>query len=232
MKNSKIFWGIFFILAAVYVVVSQFGIFPSIGIFRIVLTIWLIWLFVEGIRMLNFYEIFLPLAGIYTLYRDWFFFTKLSVWAVFAAAMLISIGLSLLFDGAKKKRNLNTQGMGGFGGGTQQCTGEQIRVENNFGTAIRYINSDNFKNADVENNFGTLSLYFDNAIVQEGSAFINVENSFGTTNLYVPKEWKSQNNFKHSFGTINEVGVSLGTSMTVFYMNGEANFGSINVHYI
>ena len=230
MKSSKVFWGIFFILAAAYVIVSQFGIFPDIGIFRIVLTVWLIWLFAEGIRMLNFYEIFLPLAGIYMLYRRMIPFVKLSSWAVFGAAILISIGLSLLFDGAKRKRRLNMQG--GFDGGTQQCTGEQIRVENNFGTAIRYINSDNFKNADVENNFGTLSLYFDNAIVQEGTAFINVENSFGTTNLYVPKEWKSQNNLKHSFGTVNEVGVSLGSSVTMFYMNGEANFGSINVHYI
>lgn len=230
MKSSKVFWGIFFILAAVYVIVSEFGIFPDIGIFRIVLTIWLIWLCVEGIRMQNFYEIFLPLAGIYVLYRDWFFFVQLSAWSVFGAAILVSIGLSLLFDRSKKKRYI--QGAGGFGDGAQQCTGEQIRVENNFGTAIRYVNSDNFKNADVENNFGTLSLYLDNAVVQGGSAFINVDNSFGTTNLYVPKEWKTQNNFKHSFGTINEIGSSLGTSMTVFYMNGEANFGSINVHYI
>ena len=230
MKNSKVLWGVFFILAAAYVIVSEFGIFPDISIFRIALTIWLVWLCVEGIRMQNFFEIFLPLAGIYALYREWVPLVKLSVWSVFGAAVLVSIGLSLLFDGSKKKRYM--QGSGGFGGGAQQCTGEQIRVENNFGTAIRYVSSDNFKNADVENNFGTLSLYLDNAIVQGGSAFINVENSFGTTNLYVPKEWKTQNNLKHSFGTINEIGVSLGTSTTVFYMNGEANFGSINVRYI
>ena len=29
MKSSKVFWGIFFILAAVYVVISKFGILPD-----------------------------------------------------------------------------------------------------------------------------------------------------------------------------------------------------------
>ena len=38
MKSSKVFWGIFFILAAVYVVISKFGILPDIGVFSIILT--------------------------------------------------------------------------------------------------------------------------------------------------------------------------------------------------
>ena len=39
MKSSKVFWGIFFILAAVYVVISKFGILPDIGVFSIILTV-------------------------------------------------------------------------------------------------------------------------------------------------------------------------------------------------
>ena len=41
MKSSKVFWGIFFILAAVYVVISKFGILPDIGVFSIILTVFL-----------------------------------------------------------------------------------------------------------------------------------------------------------------------------------------------
>ena len=51
MKSSKVFWGIFFILAAVYVVISKFGILPDIGVFSIILTVFFLWLFVEGIRL-------------------------------------------------------------------------------------------------------------------------------------------------------------------------------------
>ena len=64
MKSSKVFWGIFFILAAVYVVISKFGILPDIGVFSIILTVFLLWLFVEGIRNVNLWEILLSNAFI------------------------------------------------------------------------------------------------------------------------------------------------------------------------
>ena len=62
MKSSKVFWGIFFILAAVYVVISKFGILPDIGVFSIILTVFFLWLFVEGIRNVNFWEILFSIA--------------------------------------------------------------------------------------------------------------------------------------------------------------------------
>lgn len=232
MKSSKIFWGIFFVLAAVYVVVSKFGILPDIGVFSILITVFLLWLLVEGIRQINFYEILFSIAFICIVYDEPLGITALTPWTVLGAALLGSIGLSMIFNGSKKKwrarKNWNKNG----GGSSEQCSGEQVICENNFGSAIRYINSDNFQNAQVENNFGSLSVYFDNAIVQCGSAYVNVENNFGETNLYVPKEWRIQNNLERSFGTVNEIGTGTGTSNTVFCINGTTNFGNINLYYI
>lgn len=57
MKSNKVFWGLFFVLAVVYVVVSKFGVLPDIGVFSIILTVFLIWMFIEGARKLNFYDI-------------------------------------------------------------------------------------------------------------------------------------------------------------------------------
>ena len=235
MKSSKVFWGIFFILAAVYVVISKFGILPDIGVFSILLTVFLIWVFVEGVRNFNFYEMLFSVAFICIVYDEQLGITALTPWTVLGAALLGSIGLTMIFSGVKKKRKIATGqscSQSYVGSGSEQCTGEQIRCENNFGSAIRYINSDNFKNAVVENNFGVLSVYFDNAIVQSESAFVNVENNFGETNLYIPKEWKVQNNLDRSFDAINEIGSSIGTSNTLLYINGSANFGAINIHYI
>ena len=233
MKSSKIFWGIFFILAAVYVIVSKFGILPDVGVFSVLLTVFLLWVFVKGIRHMNFYEILLSAACICIVYDEPLGITELTPWTVLGAALLGSIGLSLLFQGKKYKKSGYAGGASGAGvSSSEQCTGQNIRCENNFGSAIRYINSDDFRTAQVENNFGSLSVYFDNAIVQEGSAVINIENNFGETNLYVPKEWKVQNNLERSFGSINEHGTSIGTSNTVLFINGSANFGVINLHYI
>lgn len=233
MKSSKIFWGIFFILAAVYVVVSKFGILPDVGVFSILVTVFLIWLLLEGIRHVNFYEILFSIAGFCIVYDEQLGITELTPWTVLGAALLGSIGLSLIFGGFKRKKTAYQFESAGYAGcGSEQCTGEQLRCENNFGSAIRYINSDNFKSAKIENNFGSLSVYFDNAVVQSGTAVVNVESNFGEVHLYLPKEWRVQNNLDRSFGTIREDGSSIGSSVTVLFLNGSANFGVITIHYI
>ena len=179
---------------------------------------------------MNFWEILFSIAFICIIYDEPLEITALTPWTVLGAAFLGSIGLSLIFGGKKRKWKTVTGNVGTSS--SEQYTGKEIRCENSFGSAIRYINSDNFRRAAIENNFGSLSVYFDNAIVQEGSANVSVENNFGETNLYIPKEWKIQNNLDRSFGAIRETGSSIGTSSTVLYLNGSANFGEIHLHYI
>lgn len=233
MKKSKIFWGLFFILAAVYVVISKLGILPDVGVFNILFTVFLIWMLIEGIRRISFYEILFSIAFFCIVYKEALPIPTLSSWTILAAALLGSIGLSMLFGDLGKKRRIEEMERMGFAGSdSAQCMGEQLKIENSFGSAIRYINSDNFKNAQIENNFGALAVYFDNAMIQDGSAAVNVENNFGETNLYIPKEWQVNNNLERAFGAINQSGTYMGNSSTVLYMNGSANFGAINIHYV
>lgn len=77
-----------------------------------------------------------------------------------------------------------------------------------------------------------MCIYFDNAVVQGGTAYVNVENNFGETNLYVPKEWKVRENIDRSFGSVNEKGRNEGSSSTMLYINGDINFGVINIIYV
>lgn len=104
-KNSgKILWGLFFILAAVYVVVSKLWIMPEVSVFSILLTVFFIWLFLNGIRNVNFWEILFSIAFICIIYDDWLGITALTPWTVLGAALLGSIGLSLIF---KKRVDTN-----------------------------------------------------------------------------------------------------------------------------
>lgn len=104
-KNSgKILWGLFFILAAVYVVVSKLWIMPEISVFSVLLTVFFIWLFLNGIRNVNFWEILFSIAFICIIYDDWLGITALTPWTVLGAALLGSIGLSLIF---KKRVDTN-----------------------------------------------------------------------------------------------------------------------------
>lgn len=240
MKTKKIFWGIFFILAAAFILISQLGILPDVSVFSILATVFWLWVLLEGIRHASFYEILFAIAFLCIIYAKPLGIESLTPWPILSAALLCSIGLSMLFQGRKKRHchvaivlddeqdKERAKGASGYG----QCSGEHIHCENNLGSAIRYINSDNFRDAHLENNFGTMTVYFDNAVIQEESAHVEVENSFGQTVLYIPKEWQVRKSIDHSFGNISEIGACTGSSNSVLYIHGNTNFGQIELHYI
>lgn len=235
-KNSgKILWGLFFILAAVYVVVSKLWIMPQISVFSILLTVFFIWLFLNGIKNVNFWEILFSIAFICIIYDEPLGITAITPWTVLGAALLGSIGLSLIFKKKSQGPSISFSYDSDSGEKeveTESYNGEKVNIENNFGSMIKYVNSDNFSKANVENNFGSLTVYFDNAIIQSGKAKIYVENNFGETNLYIPKEWKTDNQIGHTCGNVKVHGVSEGSSSNVLALKGEANFGEINVYFI
>ena len=235
MKKQKIFWGIFFIVAALLIIISKLGLMPDVGVFSIFATIVLLWMLIQGLKHINFYEIMFAIAFLCIIYDEPLGIEALTPWSVLAAALLFSIGLSMLFHGKRKYHhhiNIAGKSHSAFGESSEQFSDEHLICENNFSAAIRYVNSDNFRDAHLENNFGSLTVYFDNAIIQGGSAQVSIENNFGATALYIPKEWKVVKNLEHSFGNIDEYGASVGNSDTTLYIQGETNFGHIELHYV
>lgn len=231
-NGAKIAWGVFFILAAVYLIVSRVVELPQIGVVKVILTLFLAWLFIHGLWNVNFWEILFPIAFLCILFEKELGITQLTPGPVLGAALLGSIGLSMVFKKKKKNSWSYSSGASMSASAGEQCSGEHIRIENNFGSSIKYVNSDNFCNAELENSFGAMTVYFDNAIIQGGMAYINISNSFGETVLYIPKEWNTVNYLDHSFGAINEVGKSVGSSAATLNLRGDTSFGHIEIHYI
>lgn len=77
-----------------------------------------------------------------------------------------------------------------------------------------------------------MTIYFDNAVIQGGTATVRVENNFGDTALYIPGEWSVENELEHVFGSINEHGRSLGTGSAHLRLEGDTNFGNIEIYYV
>ena len=232
-NSGKIFWGLLLILAAAYMIVGKMGILPDISIFTILLTVFLVWVMLKGIRKVSFSEILFPLAFLCILYDEQLGITALTPWTVLGAALLGSIGLGMIF---KPNKGIHIDVQNHLHDNsevtTEQGTGEKIHFENNFGESIKYINSDNFMKGTFENNFGAMSIYFDNAIIQPGGAVVYAECNFGEMQLFIPKEWRVANYLNHSFGNIRESGYCEGTSASTLTLKGEANFGEIVIHYI
>ncbi len=151
-KSGKIFWGIFFLLAAVYVIVSQLGILPKVSVFTVIFTVFCIWLLVNGIRNISFWQILFSIAIVCILYAEPLGITALTPWPVLGAAALGSIGLSMIFP-KKKKRIWKHANINVGGSSTGEYNGERVECENSFGESIKYINSENFCYANLDNSF-------------------------------------------------------------------------------
>lgn len=237
MKHTRILWGIFFILAAIYLVVGQMGLVPKVGVFSIILTVFMIWMFIEGIRRVNFFEILFAVAFVLIIYDKPLGITAYTPWTVLGAALLLSIGLSMIFRGKKRKNwSVNMEGdhftFENDATDKKQCDGERIHCENNFGSVIRYINSDNFCEADLENNFGSLAVYFDNAVIQNPVAYVKIDNNFGETKLYLPRSWRVEEQIDRSCGSVVYHGKNEATSQAVLRVEGDTSFGAIQIYYV
>ena len=212
---------------------SKLGILPDIGISTILLAAFSLWLLFDGIRYLQFLNITFALAFLYIIFDKPLNIDMVSPWTALTVALLSGIGLSMLFGRKKRNRHAAKTEYDRENQGTREhCSGKDIYCENSFGSAIRYINSDDLCNACVENSFGTTTVYFDNAIIQEELAEVKIENNFGSVMLFIPKEWKVQKELDHCFGSINEYGMCLGTGSAALRLHGETNFGTIEIHYV
>ncbi len=236
MKSSKNIMGIFFILAAVYIILGKIGILPYFSIARIMVTVLLVWMLADGIKRRNYYKILFSLALLSIVYEKVLRITALTPWTVLYAALFGSIGLTMIFQGKRRDRadeRFRYQNMQGQETEGKTYTGGEIHIGNCFSTASRYINSDEFRMARIENTFGTLSVFFDNAFVPDGVANLRVENAFGLLNLYIPKDWEVQSyDIDRAFGSVNEYGMRTGTSGILLTIHGESNFGTIRIYYV
>ena len=171
---GKILWGLLFLVGAVYLIASRVWNLPTVSVFSVILTVFLAWLFIEGLRHLNFWEILFPIAFFCIIYAKPLGITAFTPWPVLGAALLGSIGLSMIFK--PKKHHEWTDASthdNSFGSNSEQCNGENLRFDNSFGESIKYINTDNLCSVSVDNSFGATSVYFDNAIIQgESEPFI------------------------------------------------------------
>lgn len=113
----------------------------------------------------------------------------------------------------------------------ENSKGEVINCELAFGSSTKYIDSDNFRVANLECSFGELVVYFDKAKIANGNATINMDVSFGNIVVYLPKEWNVINNIDSCFGGVKEKGKTIGTETKVV-LTGDVTFGGAEIHYI
>lgn len=234
MKKERIFWGLFFIVAAIFLLVSRLGILGDIGVWSLLLTVFFVACLIKSITHRSISGVLFAVAFICIIYAKPLGIEAITPWPVLGAAALGSIGISFIY---RPKRDCREYGYWGHGShcsaeSKETVSGAQMEFNTSFSGSIKYVNSDDFQSADLRCSFGSLKVYFDNAMIQNGEARIFLDVSFGGVELFIPKEWKVVNNVSASFGSVDEKNSSRSTGVPAVILTGKVSFGGVEIVYI
>jgi hypothetical protein len=98
---NKAFWGLLFLLAAAGLVLNQFNFWPNvynISVTSTIFTLFFLWMLIQGLQHKNFFAIVFALAFMLIQYNKIFSFFPINTSTILGAALLASIGLSMLFS--------------------------------------------------------------------------------------------------------------------------------------
>lgn len=233
MKKGRIFWGSFFILGGITLLLDRLGIVTNVNIINVIIGIFLLCIVTKNVIKLNFAGILFPIAFIGILFDEQLGITLITPWTILITAGLLSIGLSLIFnknpkwgkvkidwDSKDHKKTINIEDEG------------NIRLETTFGSSVKYINTDKFENANLECTFGGMEVYFDNAIMKNENAVVRIDALFSGIELYIPKTWRVDNKTNVTFGAIEEKNRNGAVITNTLTLVGNITFAGIEIFYI
>jgi predicted membrane protein len=232
MKKEKYFWGLLFVLLGVFLIVSKLGYFADVNVFSLLMTAFFIVVIVKSIFKLNFAGILFPLAFIAIMYDEWLGITSITPWTVLFAAMLGSIGLSMIFHKHNKWINVEFDSEDYKFEKIDVEDEDHVRFKTSFSGSIKYINTDNFEQADLNCSFGGMKVYFDHAVMKNNNAIVRLDASFSGVELFIPKEWKVQNKTNVFLASIEEKNSSSEMATNTLTLVGDIKFSGVEIIYV
>ena len=230
MKFKKVFWGLFFILAAGVFMANSLELFGThISFMKLLLTIGLSAIVIGSFMSFSFFGIIMPLAGIAVVFGTELGITNITPWPLLITAFLISVGLEIIFSSNRIKFGVHINDKE-----------EIIDIEDednvshtvSFGSAVKYVNTNNLKTCNLEASFGSLVVYFDNAKVSPDGAVIKLDVSFAGAELYIPKEWNVVIESSAVFGGIDERKNKTPKEGPKVVIKGNVSFAGVEIIYI
>ncbi|MBE6905400.1 LiaF transmembrane domain-containing protein [Marasmitruncus massiliensis] len=234
MKTRNWFWGIFFILSAVFVIASQTNAFVQIGVMSILATVLLAALLIQSLANLNFFGIFLSLAFLYVIYRKPLGLIEISLWLLITAALFAGMGFSFLFHKHPHGTAHWYHDKEQFHQTVETVDDNNPSAKVNFGATSKYLHADRLKNGQFVVSFGALELFFDQVQLDPEGAEIYLDCNLGAIKLYIPKHWSVTNKIHTGLGSV-ENDVRFATppeNAPTLTLTGNVQLGAVEIHYI
>lgn len=208
-RNRNIFWGAFLVLGAALLVLSQLNIFPKVGIWSILLTIFFVSFLITSLYSLRFGGIFFSLAFLGIIYKHQLHIEVLSPWTLLLVALLLTIGFHMLVPwrirlhrSSRAFRRI-TRAIEADDDSEGDGTGDPVHLSVHMGGSIKYVNNDNFKSAIISSSMANMKVYFDNAVIRGKEAVIQIDSSMSNIKMYVPMDWNIISDVDVSMGNID-----------------------------
>lgn len=244
MKSRNLFWGLFFILAAVFIILKQSGYIVGIDLVSLIITILLIPIIIKSITRANYFGILIPTAILGIIYADFLGIQNFVPWPILGVAVFFSIGLHLMFPSKHHhchefcsehmhEHHIKEDKEEGFAEIIDEPDENEVNVYNRFNGSVKYINSVNLKKVNLDCSFGAMKLYFDTAKLADKKAVVDVDINFSGVELYIPKEWKVENRLDNVLGGIEEKGYDRAEKDgNVLTLTGKTSFSGVSIFYI
>ena len=232
MKKEKVFWGILFILMGAFLIISKLGYFPNVNVISLLLTAFLVAVIGKSLVRLNFSGVLFPIAFICIIYDKQLGITNITPWTVLIAALLGSIGLSMIFHKHTKCVNFKFDSEDYKFEKIDVEDESHVKVKNSFASSIKYINTDNFEQADFNCSFGAMKVYFDKAIMSKDNAIVRINASFSGIELFIPKTWNVEDKTNVVLGSINEKNRNNQVTTNTLTLVGDIKFSGVEIIYI
>lgn len=245
MKRENIFWGLFFILAALFMLVGRLDFFEGLSFFKIFGTLLLVGWLGHSLSKRDYGGILFSIAFLCILYDEFLGIEELTPWPVLGAAMFGSIGLSMIFKkpyncceynnyydtNNSSTDNPYVEKPNGHYESVEETRDSQFAFSTVFSSHIKYVRSDNFKKANIHTSFGSTKVYFDDSMIQDGNATISLDVNFGGVELFIPKTWNVLNHSSCAFGAVEEKNRSCSTGSPTVVLTGNVAFGGVTIIY-
>ena len=232
MRKERVFWCGFLILGAIVLLISKLGYFSDVNVFSLLFSIALVAMIIKSIMRISFTGILFPLAFLAIIYDDKLGITEITPWPVLFAALLGSIGLSLIFNKGPKKSKIYVNGDSDNTKTINVDDEGHINLETSFGSSIKYVNTDKFEYANLSCSFGNMKIYFDNTTMARESAVVNIDISFAGLQMYIPRTWKVENKVGASFGAVEEKNRIDSVITNTLILTGDVSFSGVEIFYI
>jgi predicted membrane protein len=231
---KKVFWGLFFLVAGAFIIINQLG-YTDINLFSLLCTIFLVSILIKSIYRLSFPGILFPIAFMIIIYQEPLHLENITPWPVLFTALLGSIGLSIIFNKGcwhHKEYHFQKHHCDHYDKVINDVDKENIDFEVSFGSSIKYINSDDFKSANLKASFGAMKAYFDNAKMKGDNATINLDVSFSGVELYIPKEWKVIDKINTTLGGVEFKNHNQDVTKKTVTLTGKVTLSGVEIFYI